>query len=70
MQAPRHWRLNAQRYRLVGQLCNRCNQAIFPPRPTCPRCLTTAKGEGISLLSKFEVTALGSNSEPVMVVRE
>jgi hypothetical protein len=38
----RHWRLNAQRYRLIGQTCPDCNQNLFPPRPVCPHCISTA----------------------------
>ncbi len=39
MEIPRHWRLNAQRYRLQGSVCPICGQARFPPRPACPRCM-------------------------------
>ena len=39
----RHWRLNAQRYRLIGQLCPDCNQKLFPPRPVCPYCAETVE---------------------------
>ena len=38
----RHWRLNAQRYRLTGQTCPDCSQKIFPPRPICPFCIELA----------------------------
>jgi uncharacterized OB-fold protein len=48
---PGTWRLNAQRYRLVGEQCLNldpqtgkiCKTFIFPPRDICPVC----KGEVI-----------------------
>jgi uncharacterized OB-fold protein len=38
MEIPRHWRLNQQRYRLMGTVCLNCENKIFPPRDICPRC--------------------------------
>lgn len=38
MDVPRHWRLNDQRYNLIGNLCGNCSGKIFPPRPFCPAC--------------------------------
>lgn len=38
MEVPRYWRLNKQRYRLVGERCPHCQEKIFPPRDICPRC--------------------------------
>lgn len=38
MEIPRHWRLKDQRYRLVGEICPRCDEKIFPPRDVCPNC--------------------------------
>ena len=34
----RHWRLNPQRYQLVGEVCPKCSGKIFPPRDVCPYC--------------------------------
>jgi hypothetical protein len=34
----RHWRLNPQRYQLVGEVCPKCDGKIFPPRDVCPYC--------------------------------
>ncbi len=34
----RHWRLNPQRYQLVGEICPKCSGKIFPPRDVCPYC--------------------------------
>ena len=43
MSIPRNWRLNAQRYRLVGEICEGCGSRIFPPRDVCPECEAPAK---------------------------
>ena len=34
MEIPRHWRLNKQRYGLVGEICLSCDEKIFPPKPS------------------------------------
>ncbi len=34
----RHWRLNPQRYKLVGEVCPNCGNKMFPPRDVCPEC--------------------------------
>jgi len=38
MEVPRYWRLQKQRYRMVGEECPHCSEKIFPPRDLCPRC--------------------------------
>mgnify|MGYP001164708879 CR=1 FL=1 len=43
MEIPRHWRLKAQRYGLVGEVCPHCEVKIFPPRDVCPECGGEAK---------------------------
>ncbi|MEX2162465.1 MAG: Zn-ribbon domain-containing OB-fold protein [Anaerolineales bacterium] len=43
MDIPRHWRLNKQRYALVGEVCEQCNAKLFPPRDICPECGEEAK---------------------------
>jgi uncharacterized OB-fold protein len=43
MEIPQHWRLNDQRYRLVGEKCPHCGATIFPPRDVCPECSEPAK---------------------------
>jgi hypothetical protein len=40
---PRNWRLQQQRYRLVGEICEHCGGKIFPPRDVCPECDAPAK---------------------------
>lgn len=43
MAVPRNWRLQQQRYRLVGEVCEGCGARIFPPRDLCPECEAPAK---------------------------
>ncbi|MEK9201145.1 MAG: Zn-ribbon domain-containing OB-fold protein [Patescibacteria group bacterium] len=38
MEISRHWRLQQQRYGLVGECCPHCDEKIFPPRDICPSC--------------------------------
>jgi uncharacterized protein len=42
-QIARHWRLNPQRYGLVGEVCRSCQGKIFPPRDVCPHCAENAE---------------------------
>ena len=42
---PRDWRLKQQRYRLVGEICEKCGARIFPPRDVCPECETVGQRE-------------------------
>jgi len=43
MEISRHWRLQQQRYGLVGEVCPHCSEKIFPPRDVCPHCSGEAK---------------------------
>ncbi|NOR84078.1 MAG: transcriptional regulator [Ardenticatenales bacterium] len=43
MELSRHWRLQDQRYRLVGEVCDTCGVKIFPPRDICPECSKPAQ---------------------------
>jgi len=43
MQLAQNWRLNAQRYTLMGEQCPKCGSYIFPPRDVCPDCTAEAK---------------------------
>ncbi|HEY3355285.1 MAG TPA: Zn-ribbon domain-containing OB-fold protein [Polyangia bacterium] len=43
MEIPRNWRLQRQRYALVGEVCARCGSKLFPPRDVCPACTAPAK---------------------------
>ncbi len=42
MELPRHWRLQNQRYGLVGEVCDQCGVKLFPPRDVCPSCAEPA----------------------------
>ena len=42
MSIPRHWRLQNQRYSMVGEVCNQCGVKLFPPRDVCPECAKPA----------------------------
>ncbi len=43
MSIPGNWRLQQQRYRLVGEVCEKCGVRIFPPRDVCPGCEAPAQ---------------------------
>ena len=43
MEISRHWRLQKQRYALVGEVCPHCDEKIFPPRDVCPNCAQEAR---------------------------
>ena len=43
MEISRNWRLQKQRYGLVGEVCDHCGNKIFPPRDVCPHCAEEAK---------------------------
>ena len=38
MEIPRFWRLQQQRYGLVGEICPRCETKMFPARDLCLGC--------------------------------
>jgi uncharacterized OB-fold protein len=38
MEIARHWRLNPQRYGMIGEECPNCAAKIFPPCDICPHC--------------------------------
>ncbi len=42
MGIPQFWRLQAQNYRLTGEVCLKCGHKIFPPRDVCPECAKPA----------------------------
>ena len=42
MPIPRYWRLQNQRYRLTGEVCQTCGAKLFPPRDVCPECAQPA----------------------------
>ena len=38
MEIARDWRLQRERYLLIGEICNHCSAKIFPKRAVCPNC--------------------------------
>jgi uncharacterized OB-fold protein len=40
---PRNWRLQQQRYRLEGKVCEHCHKVVFPPRSVCIECATSTR---------------------------
>ena len=43
MRIAQDWRLRAQRYKLVGEVCEGCGSKLFPPRDVCPTCHEPAR---------------------------
>lgn len=75
MDIPRHWRLQKQRYALVGEVCEHCDAKVFPPRDICPECGEEAKtlyqfsgkGEVYSFTTVYEGPAGFEESTPYTV---
>ena len=75
MEIPRHWRLNSQRYALVGEVCPHCEVKIFPPRDICPDCGHEARetfkfsgrGEVYSFTTVYEAPAGFEENAPYTV---
>ena len=51
----RHWRLNSQRYKLVGEVCPECGIKMFPPRDVCPECADSSPQPDFQFSGKGEV---------------
>ena len=51
-----HWRLNAQRTRLIGTVCAECGHKMFPPRAVCPACV--AKRARADVLDMIQLESL------------
>ncbi len=51
----RHWRLKAQRYQLVGEVCPKCSNKMFPPRDVCPECADNSLQPDFKFSGKGEV---------------
>ena len=51
----RHWRLNSQRYQLVGEVCPECGNKMFPPRDVCPECADSSPQPDFKFSGKGEV---------------
>ena len=55
VEIARHWRLKAQRYQLIGEVCPNCNEKIFPPRDVCPHCAGEATQPPFQFSGRGEV---------------
>lgn len=64
MEVPRYWRLQKQRYRLVGEECPHCSEKIFPPRDICPSC------GGGTLDNKFLNVSFKENNKSQTITNE
>ncbi len=63
MSVPRDWRLQTQRYRLTGEVCNTCGAKIFPPRDVCPSCEAPAQ-EPFTFSGRGEVYSFSTVYHP------
>jgi hypothetical protein len=63
MEIPRHWRLNQQRFGLIGEVCQHCQTKIFPPRDICPACGKEAK-TSYAFSGRGEVFSFSTIYEP------
>jgi uncharacterized OB-fold protein len=55
VEIARHWRLNPQRYQLVGEICPQCQGKIFPPRDVCPYCADDERQPAFKVSGRGEV---------------
>jgi len=75
MEVSRHWRLQEQRYKLVGEECDNCGVKLFPPRDVCLECEAPAKelytftglGEVFSYTTIYDAPAGFEYSAPYTV---
>ena len=51
----RHWRLNSQRYQLVGEVCPKCGVKMFPPRDVCLECADDTRQPDFQFSGRGEV---------------
>lgn len=75
MELSRHWRLQPQRYRLVGEICD-VGHKIFPPRDVCPECSrpdqksyefpSEALGPGIIYNAEQDLGSNGRAARPII----
>jgi len=75
MEVSRHWRLQEQRYKLVGETCEHCGTKLFPPRDVCLTCEKPAYelytfagvGEVYSYTTIYDAPAGFEHNAPYMV---
>ena len=66
METSRHWRLNQQRYALVGEKCPDCEIPIFPPWDSCLDCQAAvdARGDAFRFTGRGEVYSYTTIYDP------
>jgi uncharacterized OB-fold protein len=52
---PLYWRLQDQKYNLVGTKCVTCNTVYFPPKDFCPTCRRKGKIEQFKFTGKGKI---------------
>jgi hypothetical protein len=75
MEVSRHWRLQKQRYELVGETCDSCGVKLFPPRDVCLECKEPAQelytftgtGEIFSYTTIYDAPAGFEHNAPYQV---
>lgn len=69
MEAPRLWRTQKQRYRLIGENCPHCDEKMFPPRDICPRCGggTLNNNGDIKISQPIILSKTNNKLEPIIV---
>lgn len=75
MEVSRHWRLQKQRYELVGETCDSCGVKLFPPRDVCLECKAPAQelytftgtGEIFSYTTIYDAPAGFEHNAPYQV---
>ena len=75
LQLPRDWRLQGQRYRLLGAKCRGCGRVVVPIRPVCPGCGSddvetiklSGRGEVYSYTVMYKVPDSFERSVPYVV---
>ncbi len=75
MEVSQHWRLQEQRYKLVGETCDNCGVKLFPPRDVCLECEAPAQelytftglGEVYSFTTIYDAPEGFTQNTPYMV---
>ncbi len=75
MEVSQHWRLQEQRYKLVGEACDSCGVKLFPPRDICLECEAPAQelytftglGEVYSFTTIYDAPEGFTHNTPYMV---
>lgn len=66
MAVPNLWRTKNQRYRLQGEICPACSNAVFPPRQVCPRCGSSFDARQSHRVRK-PAMVVGYHTQPLLV---